>query len=164
MWPTIINSPHVRDKDCTNYQLHYVVRYKHANVAFNIRSWNLQRFVRIQYICLCTNAHVSFTQILNCSLLNVQIYDQGYSRIPVYEETRDNVIGLLLVKMLIRTDICEKTIRSLVSSLLIPKFCLKVTPLYTALNQFFIVKSEFRIYHVISYLKMGMPYTGNFGK
>ena len=82
----------------------------------------------------------------------------------MYEETRDNVIGLLLVKMLIRTDIYEKTIRSLVSSLLTPKFCLKVTPLYTALNQFFIVKSEFRIYHVISYLKMGMPYTGNFGK
>ena len=104
------------------------------------------------YIYLCINAHVSFTQILNCSLLNVQIYDQGYSRIPVYEQTRDNVIGLLLVKMLIRTDICEKkTIRSLVASLLTPKFCLKVTPLYTALNQFFIVKSEFRIYHVISY-------------
>ena len=100
-------------------------------------------------------------EILNCSLLNVQIYDQGYSRIPVYEQTRDNVIGLLLVKMLIRTDICEKkTIRSLVASLLTPKFCLKVTPLYTALNQFFIVKSEFRIYHVISYLKTGMLYTG----
>ena len=91
--------------------------------------------------------HVLFTQLLNCYHLNAQIYDQGYSRIPVYEGTRDNVIGLLLVKILIRTDICEKkTIRSLVSSLLTPRFCLKVTPLYTALNQFFIVKSEFRIY------------------
>ena len=61
----------------------------------------------------------------------------------MYEGKRDNVIGLLLVKMLIRTDICEKkTIRSLLASLLTPRFCLKVTPLYTALNQFFIVKSK----------------------
>ena len=69
----------------------------------------------------------------------------------MYEETRDNVIGLLLVKMLIRTDICEKkTIRSMVSSLLTPRFCLKVTPLYTALNQFFIVKSELKLYCMAS--------------
>ena len=62
----------------------------------------------------------------------------------MYEGTRDNVVGLLLVKLLIRTDICEKkTLRSLISYLLTPRFCLKVTPLYTALNQFFIVKSEF---------------------
>ena len=62
----------------------------------------------------------------------------------MYEGTRDIVVGLLLVKMLIRTDIGEKkTIRSLRSHLLTPRFCLKVTPLYTALNQFFIVKSEF---------------------
>ena len=74
---------------------------------------------------------------------DVQIYEQGYSRIPVYEGTKDNVIGVLLVKMLIRTDICEKkSLRALVPSLLTPRFCLKVTPLYTALNQFFIVKSE----------------------
>ena len=53
------------------------------------------------------------------------------------------MIGLLLVKMLIRTDMCEKkSVRALVPSLLTPRFCLKVTPLYTALNQFFIVKSK----------------------
>jgi len=76
----------------------------------------------------------------------LQIYEQGYSRIPIYEGTRDNVVGLLLVKTLIRTDMCEKrSIRSLVPSLLTPRFCLKVTPLYTALNQFFIVKSELKV-------------------
>ena len=64
----------------------------------------------------------------------------------MYEGKKDNVIGLLLVKMLIRMDICErKSLRSLVPSLLTPRFCLKVTPLYTALNQFFIVKSELMI-------------------
>ena len=64
----------------------------------------------------------------------------------MYDGTKDNVIGLLLVKMLIRTDICEKkSIRALVPSLLTPRFCLKGTPLYTALNQFFIVKSELMI-------------------
>ena len=91
--------------------------------------------------------------VVNTICVIVQIYDQGYSRVPVYESTRDNVVGLLLVKMLIRTDVCEKkTIRSMVSSLLAPRFCLKVTPLYTALNQFFIVKSKSfhcNCYHVI---------------
>ena len=79
----------------------------------------------------------------SCLPICLQVFDQGYSRVPIYEKTRDNVVGLLLVKTLITVNMSDrKPIRSIISSLLTPRFCLKVTPLYTALNQFFIVKSE----------------------
>jgi CBS domain containing-hemolysin-like protein len=37
--------------------------------------------------------------------LKRQIYEQGYSRIPVYEDSPDNIVGLLMTRDLILANI-----------------------------------------------------------
>ena len=69
-----------------------------------------------------------------------------HSRVPVYEGNRNNLVGILLVKTLIRLDPSEETP---VSRLLYnPQYVRKVTyvtedmPLYDALNDFQTGKSK----------------------
>jgi len=66
------------------------------------------------------------------------ILEIGYSRIPIYEKERKNIVGLLLVKDLLLLDPEEKlTIRKVLSFCI--RYCPKVfsdTGLDEMLNQF----------------------------
>jgi metal transporter CNNM len=46
---------------------------------------------------------LEINSIVDYNLLK-QIYTEGYSRIPIYEEERDNVVGVLMTKDLILID------------------------------------------------------------
>ena len=43
---------------------HHFGEYKHLNVTKTFEGWTLQRFIRIQYICLCTNFHIWMVGII----------------------------------------------------------------------------------------------------
>lgn len=51
---------------------------------------------------------LNITETLSFATLSA-IFKEGYSRIPVYEEDRANIVGLLLVKDLIFVDPSDKT-------------------------------------------------------
>eukprot|EP00731_Ephydatia_muelleri_P031854 Em0023g361a len=72
-----------------------------------------------------------------------QILLRGYSRVPVYSDRKDNIVGMLLVKRLIKLDPLMRTpILQLSEASIPPPTCLASTPLYDLLNQFQTGKSH----------------------
>lgn len=72
-----------------------------------------------------------------------QILLRGYSRIPVCADRKDNIVGMLLVKLLIKLDPTVSTpIHKLQEASIPPPTCLASTPLYNLLNQFQTGKSH----------------------
>ena len=66
-----------------------------------------------------------------------QILLRGFSRVPVYAGQRDNVVGMLLVKRLIKLDPnVSIPIYKLEEASIPPPTCIASTPLYDLLNQF----------------------------
>ena len=47
---------------------------------------------------------LNINQNLDQTLMR-QIYEQGYSRIPIYEDSPDNIVGLLMTRDLILANI-----------------------------------------------------------
>lgn len=73
----------------------------------------------------------------------IQILLRGFSRVPVYADRKDNVVGMLLVKRLIKLDPSVPTpIHKLEEASMPPPTCLASTPLYDLLNQFQTGKSH----------------------
>jgi CBS domain containing-hemolysin-like protein len=72
------------------------------------------------------------------------ILEHGYSRIPVYDKTRDRVFGLLLVKDLANVNAEVKRVNKN-----LPSFFLKY-PLHSKLNQFemYFSFSSFFVFHL----------------
>ena len=67
----------------------------------------------------------------------------GHSRVPIFEGSRDNVCGMLLVKRLIHLDPRDRTlITSLEGAHSPPPSCLTTMPLYDLLNHFQTGRSE----------------------
>ena len=99
----------------------------------------------------CGQACVPLDQVYMLSMEDVldegtlaDILAQGYSRIPVYENSKHNVCGLLLVKKLIVINSTDKrTVRSLVTRK--PKVVGLDTTLLDALNEFQDGKSHLAI-------------------
>ena len=61
----------------------------------------------------------------------------GYSRVPVYEESRDNITGILLVKKLIKFDPDDNiAIKDIEGAAIKPPSCSTDTPLFDILNMF----------------------------
>ena len=72
-----------------------------------------------------------------------QIIHQGHSRVPVYVGSRDNIVGMLLVKRLIHLDPEDCTpIASLDGATTPPPSCVTTMPLFDLLNQFQTGRSE----------------------
>ena len=74
----------------------------------------------------------------------LEIFKTGYSRIPIYEDTRDNIIGVLLVKALIFCDPDpELTIKQYLmrnfKKIHSPALVQITTPLYDCLNTFQVI-------------------------
>lgn len=66
-----------------------------------------------------------------------QLLHRGHSRVPVYEGTKDNVVGMLLVKKLIKLDPDDcSAINTLDGARNPPPSCLTTMPLYDLLNMF----------------------------
>lgn len=66
-----------------------------------------------------------------------EILHRGHSRVPVYSGTKDNIVGMLLVKRLIQLDPDECTpIASLEGASTPPPSCVTSMPLFDLLNQF----------------------------
>ena len=62
---------------------------------------------------------------------------------PVYSDRKDNIVGMLLVKRLIKLDPLMRTpILQLSEASIPPPTCLASTPLYDLLNQFQTGKSK----------------------
>jgi CBS domain-containing protein len=62
---------------------------------------------------------------------------QGHSRVPVYRETGDNIVGMLLVKRLIHLDPDDCTpVANLEGAHIPPPSCHTSMPLFDLLNQF----------------------------
>ena len=67
----------------------------------------------------------------------LQLTLRGHSRVPIYQGSRDNVCGMLLVKRLIDLDPDDYTpISTLQGAQTPPPSCLTTTPLYDMLNIF----------------------------
>lgn len=88
---------------------------------------------------LCAHTHVTLPSYLIS--LSLQIVSSGYSRVPVFAGSRQNVLGALIIKMLIvlnyqdRVPIRELQLRPL-------PIVAASTPLYHILNQFQLGKSH----------------------
>ena len=71
------------------------------------------------------------------SLSLSQLILSGHSRVPIYKDTRQNIVGLLLIKRLIKLDPDDCTpIKDLQKSFISPPSCLTTTPLFDILNKF----------------------------
>ena len=72
-----------------------------------------------------------------------QLIHRGHSRVPVYKGDKTNVVGMLLIKKLIKLDPDENTpIIMLEGSQTAPPSCLTTMPMYDLLNHFQTGKSE----------------------
>lgn len=79
---------------------------------------------------------IDYDQELDRLQLNL-ILDKGFSRIPVYQKDRNNVIGLLRIKQLIGVDISQnKSIRNLGLKLSPPLIVHPNTPALEVLSEF----------------------------
>ena len=78
-------------------------------------------------------------------LLLLQLTHHGHSRVPIYQGSRDNICGILLVKRLIGLDPDDCTpISTLQGAQTPPPSCLTTTPLYDILNIFQTGKSKYK--------------------
>ena len=93
---------------------------------------------------------------------------RGHSRIPVYKDSRQDVVGVLLVKKLITLDPNNNTpISEIEGALIPPPSCATVTALYDILNQFQTGRSKWTYFYTsimnlayVSVLCLYMVYTG----
>ena len=82
-------------------------------------------------------------QTLDTLIPPSQLLHRGHSRVPVYKGSRDNVVGMLLVKRLIKLDPRDcVSVCTLEGSQIPPPSCLTTLPLYDLLNVFQTGKSQ----------------------
>ena len=76
---------------------------------------------------------------------NVQLVHRGHSRVPIYQGSKNNICGILLVKRLIGLDPDDATpVSTLQGAQTPPPSCLTTTPLYDLLNIFQTGKSKIK--------------------
>ena len=110
---------------------------------------------------MCSHSYAYFQHTHTHQLLH-----QGHSRVPVFEGTHSNVVGLLLVKRLIKLDPDDCTpVHTLEGAHTPPPSCLTTLPLYELLNSFQTGRSKpgslqkhYTLYRVDSiYVAMATP-------
>lgn len=98
---------------------------------------------------------ISLDTVLDARKLH-EIGQRGHSRIPVYEDRRDNITHILLVKSLITVNphdnVCVRDVQGLRKN---PPICFAEDPLYDILNRFQTGRSHlFLVYESLAALKL----------